>query len=65
MYSPKISESLVHQLYQEAKNQNKPMTRLVNEIIEKHLSERKESEIGLQSDNSRRHNPDNLGKGQG
>lgn len=33
MYSPKISEDLVHTLYYAAKDRKMPMTRLVNGMI--------------------------------
>lgn len=33
MYSPKVSEKLIPALYRKAKEQNKPMTELVNEIL--------------------------------
>ena len=37
MYSPKISEQLIPILYKRAKDEGKPMTRLVNEILEADL----------------------------
>lgn len=33
MYSPKISPSLIPLIYKKAKEQKKPMTKIVNEII--------------------------------
>jgi hypothetical protein len=39
MYSPKISEEHIPKLYKMAKEQKRPMTRLVNEIIGKAISE--------------------------
>jgi len=42
MYSPKIKEDLVPVLYQIAKINKIPMTRLVNEIIEKYLKKMQE-----------------------
>lgn len=39
MYSPKINENLIPVIYRLAKEQKKPMTKLVNEIIEKALKE--------------------------
>ena len=33
VYSPKIREDLIPYLYQRAKNENKPMTRVVNDIL--------------------------------
>ena len=38
MYSPRISEDLIPQLYRMAKDQKMPMTRLVNSIIRKALA---------------------------
>jgi len=38
-YSPKIDEALISALYRLAKEQKKPMTVLVKEIIAKHLQE--------------------------
>jgi len=38
MYSPKISEDLIPLLYRRAKEENKPMTRLVNEILNNFLN---------------------------
>lgn len=38
MYSPKINESLVPKLYLLAKSLKKPMTAVVNEIIERELA---------------------------
>jgi len=42
MYSPKISEELVPQLYRLAKAWKVPMTALVNELLEKALAEVKQ-----------------------
>jgi hypothetical protein len=39
MYSPKISEELVFQLYHIAKQKRIPMTRLVNQLLYKAISE--------------------------
>jgi len=39
MYSPKISEELVVQLYPIAKQKRIPMTRLVNQLLHKAISE--------------------------
>ena len=39
MYSPKISEDLIPQLYRMGKERKMPMTRLVNGIIRKALAE--------------------------
>ncbi len=39
MYSPKINEEFIPVLYRLAKEQKKPMTQLVNEIIGKYLAE--------------------------
>ena len=40
MYSPKISEDLIPIIYTKAKSEKKPMTRYVNEILLKHLTEK-------------------------
>ena len=37
MYSPKIKEDLIPVLYKFAKRQGKPMTRVVDSILRKHL----------------------------
>ena len=37
MYSPKIKEDLIPVLYKLAKRQGKPMTRVVDSILRKHL----------------------------
>ena len=37
MYSPKIKEELVRELYQEKQRVGKPMTKLVNEAITEYL----------------------------
>jgi len=42
MYSPKISERLIPQLYQLKLRSKKPMTTLVNEAIIEYLNLRKE-----------------------
>ena len=39
MYSPKIREDLVPALYRIAKAQRRPMTRLVNQLIENGLAQ--------------------------
>ncbi len=44
MYSPKIDEELIPRLYRLRKLKKIPMTRLVNEILEKALSEMEEEE---------------------
>lgn len=38
MYSPKVKEELIPTLYQLAKKEKKPMTVLVNELIEESLT---------------------------
>jgi len=53
MYSPKIKETLVRELYQLKVLHKKPMTKLVNEAIEEYLERRnngnkKDSEISSQ-----------------
>ncbi len=42
MYSPKVSEELIPQLYKLAKSEKKPMTKYVNEILRSHLAEKVE-----------------------
>jgi len=37
MYSPKISEELIPYLYQEAKEQKISMTRVIDQIVRKHV----------------------------
>jgi len=37
MYSPRISEELIPELYQLSKSRKIPMTKLVNKIVEDHL----------------------------
>jgi hypothetical protein len=37
MYTPKIKEQLIYRLYKEARKLNKPMTKIVNGIIEEHF----------------------------
>lgn len=44
MYSPKIDEELIPRLYRLRKLKKIPMTRLVNGILEKALSEMEEKE---------------------
>ena len=44
MYSPKIPEHLIPRLYQAAKAQKRPMTRLAAEAIQHYLEEREEPE---------------------
>jgi hypothetical protein len=44
MYSPKIDEELIPRLYRLRKLRKIPMTRLVNGILEKALSEMEEKE---------------------
>lgn len=39
MYSPKINEEFIPKLYKLAKAEGKPMTKLVNEIIQKHITD--------------------------
>jgi len=39
MYSPKISEDLIPKVYRLAKAENKPMTRVVDEILRNYLNE--------------------------
>lgn len=41
MYSPKISENLIPALFKLAKQEGKPTTKLVDEILQKYLTERR------------------------
>lgn len=38
MYSPKISEELIKKLYHISKEKRKPMTKVVNEAVEKYIA---------------------------
>ena len=40
MYSPKISPSLIPIIYKKAKEEKKPMTKIVNDIIREKLDEK-------------------------
>ncbi len=42
MYSPKINEELIPRIYRLGKIKKMPMTRLVNEILQRELSEMEE-----------------------
>lgn len=42
MYSPKIDDALIPVIYQKAKSEKKPMTRIVNEILKASLCEKVE-----------------------
>ncbi|MGE5620988.1 MAG: hypothetical protein ACM3U0_00310 [archaeon] len=44
MYSPKIKEELVKRLYRLKQSKKKPLTKLVNEAIEKYLKKSEEKE---------------------
>jgi len=46
MYSPKIDEDLIPRIYRLGKLKKMPMTRLVNEILQRRLSEMEEKEGG-------------------
>ncbi len=46
MYSPKINEELIPRIYRLGKIKKMPMTRLVNEILQRELSEMEEEERG-------------------
>ncbi len=46
MYSPKIDEELIPRIYRLGKLKKIPMTRLVNEILQRRLSEMEEKEGG-------------------
>jgi predicted transcriptional regulator len=41
MYSPKVKEELVRELYQLKQQTKRPMTRMVNEAIEEYFERRK------------------------
>jgi len=41
MYSPKISEDLIPFLFDLAQQEGKPMTKLVDDILRKYLTERR------------------------
>ena len=41
MYSPKIDEALIPDLYKMAKGRGVPMTRLINQIIDKEIRKQK------------------------
>ena len=38
MYSPKISEDLIPELYKVSKEVNKPMTKVVNDILKNYIT---------------------------
>lgn len=44
MYSPKIDEELIPRIYRLGKLKKTPMTRMVNEILQRGLSEMEEKE---------------------
>ncbi len=46
MYSPKIDEELIPRIYRLGRLRKLPMTRLVNEILQRRLSEMEEKEGG-------------------
>ncbi len=46
MYSPKIDKELIPRIYRLGKLKKMPMTRLVNEILQRRLSEMEEKEGG-------------------
>ena len=43
MYSPKISENLIPDLYKIAKRENKHMTEVVNEVLKAAIDDKKEN----------------------
>ena len=45
MYSPKISEDLIPFIYKLAKNEKKPMTQVVDEILRKKIDTQKEQGV--------------------
>jgi len=40
MYSPKISEELIPIIYRKAKQERRPMTRIVNDLLREKLTEK-------------------------
>lgn len=54
MYSPKISEELIPDLYQIAKAEGTKMTKLVNRMLETEIKKRKRKEKANGNDNSSR-----------
>ena len=40
MYSPKISEELIPIIYRKAKQQKRPMTKVVNDLLREKLTEK-------------------------
>ena len=46
MYSPKIREDLIPNLYRIAKEQSMPMTRLVSDVLESYISHYKSNGNG-------------------
>jgi len=46
MYSPKIDEELILRIYRLGKLKKMPMTRLVNQILQRGLSEMEEADRG-------------------
>ena len=42
MYSPRISTSLIPIIYKKAKQEKKPMTKIVNDILREKLNEKSE-----------------------
>jgi hypothetical protein len=47
MYSPKVSEELIPQLYKLAKEQGRPMTKVLDELIRDKLIEKNKTESTL------------------
>lgn len=60
MYSPKISEELIPDLYQMAKAKGLKMTKLVNRVLETEIrkQKRKDKKHGRDDDSQRRRNCD-------
>jgi hypothetical protein len=50
MYSPKVSEDLIHRLYRQGQRLKRPMTKLVNEAVNRYLSELESEEAGSAQD---------------
>jgi hypothetical protein len=45
MYSPKISEELIPIIYRKAKQEKRPMTRIVNDLLRESLTENVSDQI--------------------
>jgi hypothetical protein len=49
LYSPKIDDSLIPIIYQKAKSEKKPMTKIVNQILKEKLCEKVEDKPTITS----------------